>query len=209
MADGTGLAATGGIEGVARTVRAAMKANGTVRRLGVADGSGFVTRAVEALELTLEGIPGDRHTGYSRGADARTPWFRRGEPIQNARQLSLVSVEDLEATAAELGLPDVDPDSLGANLLVEGMPAFSFLPRGTLLFFPSGATLCVTDQNAPCRHAGRSLAEHHPGDDRLEFRFVGAAKRRRGVVARVEKAGRIGAGESFEARIPEQWLWSP
>src|SRR4051794_3435953 len=49
----------------------------------VADGDGFQTRPVESVAvdlegLVVEGLRGERHRGWSRAADARTPWYPRG-----------------------------------------------------------------------------------------------------------------------------------
>ncbi len=68
----------------------------------VADGDGFETRAVEAAELDLEGfvlpgLRGERHRGHARKADARVPWFPRGTPIRNSRQVSIVCPQELAA----------------------------------------------------------------------------------------------------------------
>lgn len=174
--------------------------------LAVGQGEEIATRRVEAIELTLEGIPGDRHAGFVRPADVRVPWFKRGDPIHNERQLSIVSIEELAEIAAALGIAEVEPEWLGANLAVAGLPAFSMIPRGTRLFFPSGAALAITDQNAPCRIAGAELARHQ-GGERLDFRFVEVSRRLRGVVATVDKAGRIAAGDAIDVRVPEQWVW--
>ena len=67
----------------------------------------------------------------------------------------------------------------------------SFIPRGTRLFFPSGAVLAVTDQNAPCRIAGAEVERNLPASDGLALRFAAAAKRLRGVVAYVDRPGII------------------
>jgi hypothetical protein len=40
--------------------------------------SGFVTTAMDALALTLEGIPGDRQCGLTRRAGGREPWYFSG-----------------------------------------------------------------------------------------------------------------------------------
>ena len=68
-------------------------------------------------------------------------------------------------------------------------------------------TLKVDGDNGPCRIAGRSVAEKTGGGTDVELGFVPAAKKRRGLVAWVEKPGVIAAGESVEARIPEQWIY--
>jgi hypothetical protein len=180
--------------------------------LFVADGEDFVTRPVAELELDLEGIllpglAGDRHRGHSRAADARVPWYPRGTRIRNARQVSILSPDELAEVARALEVPAVTAEEIGANLLVEGLPHLSHLPRGTRLHFPSGASLAVEDENAPCRVAGASVARRNPGREGLDLAFVKAARHRRGLVAWVERPGRIQAGDAIDVRIPEQWIY--
>ena len=186
-----------------------VKANARVDWLGVGVDDEVVTAAVDRIELTLEGISGDRHSGFARRADVRVPWFRRGERIHNERQFTIVSSEDLAEIAARLALPRVEAAWLGANLMVSGLARFSLLPRGTRLFFSSGAVLVVTAQNAPCRIAGRALAQAAGGDESVPFQFVKASKRLRGVTANVDRAGAIEVSDDISVRVPEQWIWYP
>jgi hypothetical protein len=192
-------------------VTPARKLSCRVEAVLVADGSTFATRPVERVEMDLEGIVlgegRERHRGFSRGADVRVPWFPRGTPIRNSRQVSLVSREELDGVAADLGIPEVMAEWLGANIVVSGVPSFSFLPRGTRLMFPGKLALAVEDQNAPCRGPGRNIAAQHPGRPGLDLDFVKVASRRRGLVAWVERAGTVTTGETAELRIPEQWVW--
>ncbi len=185
---------------------------GRVSSLMIADGDGFETRPVEAAELDLEGfmlpgLRGERHRGLARKADARVPWFPRGTPIRNSRHVSIVSADELAAIAGALDIPAVDPAWLGANLVLDGIPDLSMLPRGTRIFFPGFATLAVEDQNAPCRGPGKAIASRHPDRPGLDLDFVKAAKRLRGLVAWVERAGTIRAGDAVSLRLPEQWLY--
>jgi hypothetical protein len=184
-----------------------IKRTGRAERLAVAKGEDIAAQVVERLDVTHEGIPGDRHAGFTRAADVRVPWFPRGVPIHNERHLSIVSTEELAIVAGKLGIERLEPEWVGANLAVSGITAFSYLPRGTRLFFPSGAVLCVTDQNAPCRIAGAEIARHLPGHKDLTLRFSPAAKRLRGVVAYVDRPGALVTGDSIAVRVPEQWLW--
>lgn len=167
---------------------------------------GFETDPVEGLDLALDGIAGDRHAGFTRSAGAREPWYRGGDEIRSGRQLSVVSTEELREIGDALGLPAVEAGWIGANLVIEGVPRLSFLPAGTRLFFESGAALVVEGQNAPCRHSGRALAGHtgRPGD---ELSFPKAARRNRGLVVSVERAGRAAAGDAVTLRLPEQWIY--
>jgi hypothetical protein len=168
----------------------------------------FETAPVASLELTFDGIPGERHEGPLRGADARTPWFTRGTPIRNSRQVSLLCPDELRAMAAGLDLPAIEPDWLGCNILVAGLPHFSFLPRGTRIFFPSGAVLAVEMQNAPCRFAGAAVMKRYPERAGLDTAFPAATKRLRGLVAWVEKPGTISATDEISLMVPEQWIWT-
>lgn len=173
----------------------------------VADGGGFATRAVAELQLDFEGVPGDRHRGWLRDADARTPWYPRGTPIRNTRQISILSAEELAEIAARMQLPDMRAEWLGGNLLLAGIPQLSRLPAGTVLFFPSGATLRVEAINAPCRIAGAAVAEHYPERGGIDLDFPKAAIGLRGVVASVERQGVVRAGDAVRVSVPEQWIW--
>jgi hypothetical protein len=185
----------------------AIKLKARIVAVGHGVGDAVPTQPVERLELGLEGIAGDRHAGFVRGADSRVPWYGRGEAIHNERQVSIVSVEELAAVAKRLQLAEIRAEWLGANVVVEGVPNLSLVPRGTRFFCASGAVLAVTDQNAPCRLAGASLAKAVDGGAELALRFVEAAKRGRGVVAYVDRAGGVAAGDTVNVRVPEQWLW--
>jgi hypothetical protein len=178
----------------------------------VSDGEGFATRPVRSATLdlegfVLEGLRGERHRGFARAADARVPWYRRGTPIRNSRQVSLVSVEDLAAIAAGLDVPEVKPEWLGANVVVEGVADFSMLPRGSRIMFPGGAAVAVEEQNVPCRGPGRVIAAAYPDRSGIEFAFVRTARRLRGLVGWVERAGVASEGDNVDVRIPEQWLY--
>jgi hypothetical protein len=166
-----------------------------------AGGEGFVTESVDAARLAFGGIEGDRHFGPTRQACSRTPWHPRGTTIANTRQISIVSVEECREIARRLGIARVEPRLIGANLVVEGEPDLTGLPSATRLVFPSGATLFVTEENRPCRHAGRMLAEAF-GEARLELQFVEAARGRRGLVAMVEREGGIVAGDAVKVLPP-------
>ncbi len=172
--------------------------SGEIAKLLIADGAGFVSRPVTTLVLTLEGIASDRHAGPTRSADARTPWHRRGTRIANTRALSIVSVEDCAEIAALLEVNTVGPSLLGANVVVRGIAGLSLMPPATRLQLPSGATMFVTEQNAPCRHPAEQLARAFGRPD-LAARFAKAAVGRRGVVALVEREGAIAVGDAVRA----------
>lgn len=167
----------------------------------------FLTGAVDALELTFEGIPGDRHAGFFHPSDSRRQEFPRGTLIRNTRQVSLVADEDLKDIAAKLGVAELRPEWLGANVLVEGIPFFSFLPPGTRLYFSGEAVIAIEGENNPCKTPGRIVQQFYPESSDLPVRFVEAAFHRRGLVGWVERPGRILAGEPVEVVVPEQILY--
>ena len=169
----------------------------------------FETRAVEELHLGFDGIAGDFHGGTTRRSGGREPWYPRGTEMRNERQLSLVAADELAIVAQRMGLEEVKPEWIGANLLVEGVPHLSMLPAGSLLFFKGGATIKIDAQNKPCRIAGQSIAEHvgAADDEAIALLFPKQAKRLRGLVAWVEKPGIIRAGEEISVRVPEQWIY--
>jgi hypothetical protein len=169
----------------------------------------FATTAVFQLDMTFEGIGGNRHAGAIRRADGRTPWFKRGTPLRNDRQVSLLCPDEVARIAVALGVPEIAPEWLGCDVLVAGLSDFSFLPRGTRLFFASGAVLNIEAQNAPCRFSGAAVMVHYPEMVGLDLAFPKAARRLRGLVASVEKPGAINGDDVISLMVPEQWIWQP
>ncbi|MEW9804883.1 MOSC domain-containing protein [Mesorhizobium sp. ZMM04-5] len=170
----------------------------------------FQTEPVAGLTLGFDGVAGDFHAGPTRRSGGREPWYARGTEMRNERQLSLVAADELAAVASSMGIAELRPEWIGANLVIAGLPAFSMLPAGTMLFFEGGATVKIDGQNKPCRHAGRSVAENAGMAD-IEagaLLFPKSAKRLRGLVGWVEKPGRVAVGEGISVRVPEQWIYA-
>jgi hypothetical protein len=181
----------------------------TVDGLFMASGGDFVSAPVDELPLTYEGIPGDFHAGITRKSGGREPWYARGTEMRNERQLTILSRAELAEAAADMELETIEPEWIGANITLSGIPMLSMLPAATLLFFEGGATLKVDFQNGPCKIAGASIARHvgRPDDAGLALAFVPAARRRRGLVVWVEKPGTVKRGESVRVQLPEQWIY--
>jgi MOSC domain-containing protein YiiM len=123
----------------------------------------------------------------------------------NNRQVSLVSQEELADIAEALGVPALDPMWLGANLVTKGIPDLTLLPPSTRLMFSSGASLIVDLENAPCRFPAEIIERHYPGHG---LDFPKKAKNKRGLVAYVEKEGRIAAGDEIVLFIPPQRIYA-
>lgn len=181
----------------------------TVDGLFMATGEDFVSAPVDELPLGYEGIAGDFHAGLTRKSGSREPWYSRGTEMRNERQVTILSRPELAEAAAEMGLETIEPEWIGANITLSGLPMLSMLPASTLLFFEGGATLKVDFQNGPCKIAGASIARHvgRPDDVGLALAFVPAARRRRGILAWVEKPGTVKKGENVRVQLPEQWIY--
>ena len=188
-------------------IRPAQKLRGTIAGLFKAEGKSFVTEPVEELPLVFDGIPGDYHSGPTRKSGAREPWYKRGTPMRNERQVSILAPDEMRVVAGRLGLDEMKSEWIGGNLLLDGIPNLSMLPPRTLLFFENGLTIKIDGDNAPCRAAGRSIAAQFEGRQDIELAFPQQAQHLRGLVGWVEKEGSLKVGEGFEARIPPQWIY--
>jgi hypothetical protein len=168
----------------------------------------FVSEPLEVLNLTYDGIPGDRHAGLYRNSGPREPWYPRGTPMRNERQLSILSAEENAEVAAALAIDELRPEWIGGNILLSGVPQLSQLPPRTLLMFPSGATVRIDGDNGPCKKSGAAIAANVPGRPDLEFGFVKAAKHKRGLLGWVEREGEVRPGDVVRLRIWEQSLYT-
>ena len=163
---------------------------------------GLEKSSVPALELLFSGIEGDCHQGLTRKADSRTlKLYRRDTDIRNVRQASLLSVEELAEIALAMEIAKVEPEWVGANLVTVGIPDLTLLPPSTRLQFPSGATLVVDLENAPCRFVADVIAKYHPD---AAPRWIKAATHKRGVTAWVEREGSVSLGDAITVFIPQQ-----
>lgn len=186
---------------------AARTIEGRVAGVYAATGKDFVTSPRDVLTLTYEGIPGDVHSGLTRKSGVREPWYPRGTPMRNERQLSILSSEEMAGVAATLGIDELRPEWIGGNLLITGVGELSLLPPRSILMFESGAAVRIDGDNGPCRTAGRSIAGEIGRSD-LEFAFVKAAKHKRGLVGWVECEGSVSPGDAVRIRVWEHTLYT-
>jgi len=182
---------------------------GEITWLGrVADrAAGLPAEPVTELVLGFAGPLGEAHGGMTRPSCSRVlGLYPRGTPIRNTRQLSILSAEELEAIAADMGLPALDPALLGASMVLSGLPDLSHLPPSARLLAESGACLTVDMENRPCTLPARPIETRHPGHGAA---FKAAAKGRRGITAWVEAEGRLTLGARLSLFIPDQPQWNP
>ena len=168
--------------------------------------TGLEKQRVDLFRLVFEGIEGDCHGGLVRKSDSRMlKQFKRNTPVKNARQISILSVEELADIASNMGIPAVKPEWVGANLVTSGIPELTLLPPSTRLQFPSGAMVVVDIENKPCRYPADIIEKHHP---ERTMGFVKAAKHKRGVVGWVEAEGEVKTGDAITIWLPQQRIYS-
>lgn len=194
----------------APAIHPARKLTARIAGLYAALKGSFETEPVDELPLGFDGIDGDFHAGPTRRSGSREPWYPRGTEMRNERQLSIVAPDEMAVVAERMGLAELRPEWIGANLLIDGLPNLSMLPAGTLLFFKGGVTVKIDGQNHPCRYAGESIARNAGMEDQKggALLFPKTAKRLRGLVGWVEKPGRVSVGEEISVRVPEQWIYA-
>ncbi len=161
--------------------------------------------ALQSAMATFDGFEGEAHGGSTRASCSRvTLQHPRGTEIRNTRQLSIVSREELELTAQKMGLPAIDPEWIGASMIVEGIPDFTHVPPSSRLQAPSGGTLAVDMENRPCIYPGREIEKEAEG---FGPAYKPAAKGLRGVTAWVERPGLFEIGDEIVLHIPDQRSW--
>ena len=168
-------------------------------------GAGLESEPRDRVTLDWTGIVGEAHGGLTRAACSRVAaQYPRGTEIRNVRQLTAVSVEELEAIRVAMDAPELRPEWLGANLVVEGIEDFSALPPSSRLIGPDGASLVVDMENAPCRLPAEVIERHLPG---VGARFPKAALGRRGTTLWVERPGALGTGDTLALHVPPPVRW--
>lgn len=171
------------------------------------EASEIETVALEDMALTFAGLAGEIHAGETRASCSRvTAQHPRGTEIRNVRQLSILSVEELDSIARKIGVEALDPAWLGASVVIEGIPDFSHVPPSSRLQGPDGATVTVDMQNRPCHFPAMTIEAVKPGHGKA---FKTAAKGLRGVTAWVEREGVFRIGDRLRLHVPDQRAWRP
>lgn len=160
---------------------------------------------LDAVLARFSGVDGEDHGGLTRPACSRvSAQHPVNTEIRNVRQFSVLSAEELALTAAQMGIAAIDPSWVGASLVIEGIPDFTYVPPSSRLQGPSGVTLVIDMENRPCHLAAREIEAEHAGSGKL---YKPAAAGRRGVTAWVEREGLISLGDELRLHIPDQPVW--
>ena len=162
----------------------------------------------ERVTVTWEGFEGEAHCGLTRPSCSRVRMIhpKRGTEIRNARQITILSAEELAEVAAAMDLQEVKPEWVGANVVLHGIPQFTRVPPSSRLAFEGGVVITIDMENGPCRYPGEIIERHHPGKGAA---FPKVALGKRGVTAWVEKTGEIALGERCRLFVPPQRIYEP
>lgn len=182
---------------------------GTITWLGKVplDRPDIRSESLEAVMATFAGFDADYHGGLTRASCVRvTSRHPKRTQISNTRQLSILSVEELHQIAAAIGLEELDPRLLGASMVVEGIPDFTFLPPASRLQADSGATIVIDVENGPCNLPAREIEKEAEGRGKA---FKAAARGKRGVTAWIEREGMLAVGDKLRLHVPDQRAWAP
>ncbi len=161
------------------------------------------TIARESVNVAWGGFEGDKHFGDTMPRGSGQKFYPKGSEIRNTRQISIVASEELAQIAHGLQVPAIDGAWLNANILVSGIADFTQLSPGTRIIFKNGVGLVVEGSNPPCTTAGGQIQENYPEKQNLAQEFVKHAVGRRGVVAWVERPGKLAPGERFQIHRPK------
>lgn len=159
------------------------------------------------VQVTFGGVASEAHGGLTRPSCSRVlDQYPRNTEIRNTRQFSIVSMEELDAIAVQMGIDALDPALVGASLAIRGIPDFTHIPPSSRLQTQNGTTLTVDMENRPCVLPGPGIEARFPGKGAA---FKPAAANRRGVTAWVEREGPLALGDTMTLHIPDQRAWAP
>lgn len=168
--------------------RTSGKVEGVFRTVSAED---FRTTATDALEMTFEGISGDRHGGHTRRSGGREPWYPRGTEMCNERQISILSAEELSLIATRMEIAELKAEWIGGNITLSGIPNLTMVPPRTRLVFEGGVVIRVDGDNKPCRFAGEAIAEANPGREGLGLLFPQRQSACEALLAMSKSRGRL------------------
>ena len=165
------------------------------------------SRPITAAFASYAGFDDDFHAGLTRPSCVRVKsQHPQGTEIRNVRQFSILSAEELDFIARQIGVAELDPVLLGASIVVEGIADFTHIRPSSRLQADCGTTIVVDMQNGPCNLPAREIEKVAPGHGKG---FKAAAMGRRGVCAWVERQGDLKVGDRLRLHIPGQRTWQP
>lgn len=163
------------------------------------------SQSLTEMQLGFAGFSGEAHAGLTRPSCSRViSQYARNTEIKNARQLSVVSSEELAQIAAAMGIDALSPHLIGASVMIEGIVDWSHVPPSSRLICDAGAGLVVDMENRPCHLPAPYIEADHEGAGKS---FKAAAQGKRGVTAYVEREGMLKIGDVMRLHVPDQPRW--
>lgn len=162
---------------------------------------GAKSAIVDKVDVDWGGFQGDKYFGNTMRAGSKQKPYPKGTEVRNTRQISIVSIEELEQIAEALGVSMIKAEWVGANMLVSGIDDLTHLAPGTRLHFENGVGLVVEGDNTPCTDAGSEIQENFPDIVGITGKFPKKAIGKRGIIAWVERPGQIATGETLSISL--------
>lgn len=161
----------------------------------------------DAVQLTYAGVTGEARSGLTRKSCARMrAQYPVNTEIRNVRQLSILCAEEVALIAQAMEIDEINPEWLGASMIISGLPDFTHTPPSSRLVAENGTSLTIDMENRPCNFPGQEIERHLPGKGHA---FKAAAADRRGVTAWVEREGDLRTGDALRLHVPFQRTWQP
>ncbi len=174
--------------------------------VGDPDPAAIRSAPMQSVDVGFDGIAADVHAGVTRPSCVRvTSQYPEGTEIANVRQFSILSAEELAEIAEGVNLDQIEPEWLGATLVIEGIPDFTHVPPSSRLQSEAGTCLVIDMHNRPCVYPAKEIEKDKPGHGKA---FLGAAKDKRGVTAWVEHPGPLAVGDKMRLHVPDQRAWA-
>ena len=160
----------------------------------------------DRLELTFDGPVGESHSGRTRPSCVRVKLqYPKGTEITNARQISVLSIEEMAEVASKMGIDRIEPEWTGATIVFSGIPDLTTMPPSSRLVFENGASIVNDMENGPCKFVGQEIEREFPGKG---LSFPKHAMRKRGICGWVERPGVIEVGMKARLHVPPPLTWS-
>jgi hypothetical protein len=178
-----------------------------------------LTTPVDEIQLFVrEGIKYDYHAGRRlatiRDREGMAFYLPPNAEVLPIREVSLISVEDLEHIQQTAGLPwPIVRGAFGENIVVSGIPNFSRLPSGTVVYFVksgsqyASAAVYITRENGPCITLVEMVRPFYPEVDGFDKALLSAANHHRGLVGMIYSSGKVKKGYEVIAVLPPQHLY--
>jgi hypothetical protein len=175
------------------------------------DNDDYCMRTQHSLVAELDGLVDDRHRNHCRECWEGDDKQVAGTVRRNERLWSAMSAEEISDISHQMDLAEpLTAANLSVNMIFEGIPQFSLLPKGTILCFPSGAELLVEEYNPPCLGMGQKLADlltTNSGQALMASSFTKAATFSRGLVGVVDVPGEISVGDEVIVKVYSPPIW--